>query len=116
MRTAEQAIREVIDDISQAIDTDSEGIARALNRAERDLIELFRWHPIADADRFGLRIIPPGKPYGPRVVTWVKGDNQKAPVPFISYWARTYWHTLNMTTGWSQRNQPTHFLRPYLPE
>lgn len=99
----------------------------AFAEIERDMIEAFGWRPIETADEYDLRCVPAGKKWGPRIVALVTGDNQQGPAPAIVYWdpdvvqpdgrpvanPTPYWRAVAMTAGWSRRNQPTHYIRPY---
>jgi hypothetical protein len=92
-----------------------------ITAAIEDLIDAFGWHPIERADEFGLRTVPDGKKWGPRIVVLVKGQNMKTATPHVAYYdpdtdaahPAPYWRTVGMTAGWSRRNQPTHFIRTY---
>lgn len=99
----------------------STDIHDAFTAAIDDLTDAFGWHPIERADDFDLRVVPPGKKWGPRVIVLVQGFNAKTPTPHVAYYdpdtdaahPAPYWRTVGMTAGWSRRNQPTHFIRTY---
>ena len=131
--TAEHIITDRLTDLESEIGTTArtgQDIHEAFNDAIKDLIEAFGWHPISRADEFGLRTVPAGKSDGPRIIAMVHGDNQKGPAPYVVYWSadtlqpdgkpvarpKPYWRTLTMSAGWSRRNQPTHFIKPYAPD
>lgn len=133
MKTARQIIIDRLSDLESEIGTTATtrtDIFDAFNAAIVDLITAFGWHPIVHADEFGLRTIPKGMKWGPRLVAMLEGENVKTPSPHIVYWdpdtvqpdgrpvahPSPYWRTVGMTAGWSRRNQPTHFLRPYAPD
>lgn len=126
LKTAAEIITDRLSDLESEIGTTTK-IHQAINAAIDDLIEAFGWHPIARADEFDLRVVPDGHRYGPRMIAMVKGDNEKAQAPYIVYWdpdtrqpdgrptahPKPYWRTVGMTAGWSRRNQPTQFIKPY---
>lgn len=133
MKTAHELIRDILDRL--AVDICREPTitihartSNALHFLEYALLETFGWHPIEHVDAFGLRTVPKGKMWGPRLVAIVEGENVAAS-PHIVYWdpdtvqpdgrpvthPEPYWRTVGMTAGWSRRNQPTHFIRPYAP-
>lgn len=140
LKTAEEIISDRLNDLWSEITTyakqgdvdthpTSANIHDAFTAATNDLIDAFGWHSIEHADAFDLRTVRAGHRYGPRVIVMLKGDNEKAPAPYIAYWdpdteqhdgrpvarPKPYWRTVGMTAGWSRRNQPTHFIRPYAP-
>lgn len=118
MQTVQKVIEDIIDD---TIPTNRIATSDHLINLRDQLIDAFGWHPIERADDFGLRVVPPGKKWGPRVIVLVQGSNAKTPTPHVAYYdpdtdaahPAPYWRTVGMTAGWSRRNQPTHFIRTY---
>lgn len=117
MQTSRQIIRAALDTtIGDTVPAD-----RMID-LERALCAAFDWHPIDHADEFGMKHVPAGKKWGPRLVALVKDTNDR-PVPMVVYWdpddfwanpvPAPYWRVLGLSPDWSRRHQPTHFLRPY---
>lgn len=128
LKTAREIITDLIDKCDVQIDQ-GRPIGQAFHDLEVALTRAFDWHPIDLADAFDLRAIPAGHRFGPRVIVMVQGKNEKTPAPYVAYWdpdthqpdgrpvarPKPYWRTRDRTAGWSRRNQPTHFIRPYAP-
>lgn len=126
MKTASDIIRDSLDRFIENLNHLKKSSAREI--LETELNSSFGWHPIERADVFGFRTVPKGKMWGPRLVAIVEGENVSAS-PHIVFWdpdtvqpdgrpvalPEPYWRTVGMTAGWSRRNQPTHFIRPYAP-
>jgi hypothetical protein len=124
MPTARDIIVDRLSDLESEIGTSAKtftDIHDAFNAAIEDLSDAFGWHPIERADECGIRTVPDGMKWGPRVIVLIQGQNVKTPRPFVAYYdpdtdaahPAPYWRTVHMTAGWSRSNQPTHFLRPY---
>jgi len=127
MRSAEQILREIIDDLFESLTIGRHGrdtaeLARRLTLTEIQLIDAFAWLPIARAAEFGLTLPPKGHNWGPLVSVMIQGENVKKPVPAIGYYDPSttapggpLWRVCGQSRLWSIRNQPTHFIRPYGP-
>lgn len=131
MKTIHEVIREIIGHYTDHLHSvDKLDCIPALSILEEELIAAFKWHPIDRADEFGLRTPPPGKNWGPRVVTLIKDPDFKAVVPHVFFWdpdvvqsdgkpvahPSPYWRSVGHKAAWSRRNQPTHFMIPYSPD